>query len=78
MSIQHSQKRSFHLNPALATMSHRIAIERDISTEIFVGSIPGIPGANTQGEIADKVRFGLDAVIQLLRAESALESKNVN
>ena len=70
--------RLFHLNPALSNMHFQIVIEQDISTEIFVASIPGISGANTQGDTVDEARSNLDEVIEFLRAENAMEAKNVN
>ena len=59
-------------------MHLRITIKRDISTGIFVASIPGISGAYSQGNTVEEARNNLDEVIELLRAENALEAKNVS
>jgi predicted RNase H-like HicB family nuclease len=47
-------------------------IERDLETGLLVGSIPGLPGAHTQGATLDEVRQNLAEVIELLRDEGAL------
>ena len=59
-------------------MSLQIAYELDLSTGLIIGSIPGIPGANTQGESMDEVCVNLCEVMDLLRAENTLEPKNVS
>lgn len=46
-------------------------IERDLSTGILVGSIPGILGAHTQGETIEEVQENLAEVVQLLQSEGA-------
>jgi predicted RNase H-like HicB family nuclease len=59
-------------------MSLQIAYELDLATGLIIGSIPGIPGANTQGESMDEVCVNLCEVMDLLRAENTLEPKNVS
>lgn len=59
-------------------MSLQIAYELDLSTGLIIGSIPGIPGAHTQGESMDEVCVNLCEVMDLLRAENMLEPKNVS
>jgi predicted RNase H-like HicB family nuclease len=39
----------------MTTMIVNAAIERDLETNLLVGSVPGIPGAHTQGETVDEV-----------------------
>lgn len=58
-------------------MSLQIAYELDLPTGFIIGSVPGIPGAHTQGEFIDGVRVNLCEVMELLRVENMLELKNV-
>lgn len=41
-------------------------IERDPDSGLYVGSIPGWPGAHSQGETLDELRANLEEVIALL------------
>lgn len=54
-------------------------VERDPETGIFVGYIPGWPGAHTQGADVDEVRSNLQEVIEMLLEDGApkLESEFV-
>ena len=56
----------------LAGMNFNAIIERDLETGLLVGSVPGIPGAHTQGETIEEVRANLAEVIELLQSEDAL------
>ena len=56
----------------LAGMNFNAIIERDLVTGLLVGSVPGIPGAHTQGETIEEVRANLAEVIELLQSEDAL------
>jgi predicted RNase H-like HicB family nuclease len=51
-------------------------IERDLQTGLLVGSVPGVPGAHTQGETVEEVRQNLAEVIALLREEGALQPES--
>ena len=51
-------------------------IERDLQTGLLVGSVPGVPGAHTQGETVEEVRQNLLEVIALLRDEGALQPES--
>lgn len=44
-------------------------IERDLATGLLVGSVPGIPGAHTQGETIEEVQANLIEVLSLLHEE---------
>jgi predicted RNase H-like HicB family nuclease len=44
-------------------------IEFDPDTQLFVGSIPSLPGAHTQGETLDELRQNLKEVIELCAEE---------
>lgn len=41
-------------------------VERDPDTSLYVGYVPGFPGAHTQGETLDELRENLKEVIALL------------
>lgn len=41
-------------------------IERDSETGLFVGYVPGWPGAHSQGETIDELRANLREVIDML------------
>ena len=48
-------------------------IERDIETGFYVGIVPGIPGAHTQGETLDELQRNLKEVLELSLAETEEE-----
>ncbi len=52
-------------------------IERDPDTGLFVGSVPGFPGAHSQGETLDELHANLQEVIamRLEDGEPELESE---
>ncbi len=41
-------------------------IERCLQTGLFVGFVPGFPGAHSQGETLDEVNHNLHEVIEML------------
>ena len=41
-------------------------IERDADTNLFVGWVPGFPGAHSQGESLEELRANLVEVIEML------------
>ena len=41
-------------------------VERDADTNLYVGHIPGWPGAHSQGATVDEVLANLQEVIQML------------
>ncbi len=41
-------------------------IERDTETNLYVGYIPGFPGAHSQGETLDELQENLREVIEML------------
>ena len=43
-----------------------VIVERDPETGIFVGSVPGWPGAHTQGATLDELQKNLREVIAML------------
>jgi predicted RNase H-like HicB family nuclease len=56
-----------------------VIVERDPETGLFVGSVPGWPGAHTQAETPDELERNLREVISmlLLDGEPKLESEFV-
>ncbi|MDC8774557.1 type II toxin-antitoxin system HicB family antitoxin [Roseateles albus] len=57
-------------------MNLNAVIERDLATGLLVGSVPGNPGAHTQGESIEKVRTSLAEVNELLLEEGALQPES--
>lgn len=48
-------------------MKHFTAvIEKDADTGVYVGWVPGFPGAHTQGDSLDELRANLQEVIAML------------
>lgn len=54
-------------------------IERDADTGLYVGWVPGFPGAHSQGETLDELRANLQEVIAMLLEDGdpGLESEFV-
>ena len=50
-------------------------IERDVETGIYVGIVPGIPGAHTQAENLDELQLNLKEVVELCLEEMDEESR---
>ena len=59
--------------------SYTAIIERCPQTRLFVGFVPGFPGAHAQGETLDEVNRNLREVISMLleEGEPVLESEFV-
>jgi predicted RNase H-like HicB family nuclease len=59
--------------------TYDVVIERDADTGLFVGYVPGWPGAHTQGENVDEVQQNLQEVLAMLLedGEPQLESEFV-
>ncbi len=43
-----------------------VIVERDNDTGLYVGYVPGWPGAHTQGETLDEVQHNLQEVVSML------------
>ncbi len=56
-----------------------IVVERDPDTGLYVGYVPGWPGAHSQGEGPDELRQNLQEVMEMLLedGEPKLESEFV-
>jgi predicted RNase H-like HicB family nuclease len=46
--------------------SFTAVIERDAETGLYVGYVPGFPGAHSQGETLDELQVNLREVIEML------------
>jgi predicted RNase H-like HicB family nuclease len=46
--------------------SYNAVIERDARTGIYVGYVPGWPGAHSQGDTIDELRVNLQEVVAML------------
>jgi predicted RNase H-like HicB family nuclease len=59
--------------------SYPVVIERCPETGLFVGSVPGFPGAHSQGETVDELQENMREVIAMLLegGEPTLESEFV-
>lgn len=51
-------------------------IEKDPETGLYVGFVPGIPGAHTQAETLDELQKNLKEVVELCLEEMDAESKS--
>lgn len=43
-----------------------MVVERDADTGLYIGWVPGLPGAHSQGETLDELQWNLREVIELL------------
>jgi predicted RNase H-like HicB family nuclease len=51
-------------------------IEFDPETKLYVGIVPGIPGAHTQAETLDELQANLKEVVELCLEEYPLDSNS--
>jgi predicted RNase H-like HicB family nuclease len=59
----------YQLNQASTTMKRKnytAVIERDPETGLYVGDVPGFPGAHSQGATLDELNQNLHEVIDML------------
>jgi predicted RNase H-like HicB family nuclease len=47
-------------------------VERDSDTALYVGYVPGFPGAHSQGETLDELQANLREVIEMLLEDDDL------
>lgn len=50
-------------------------VEKDLDTGLYVGFVPGLPGAHSQGETLDELRLNLKEVLEMLLEEEALHAE---
>jgi predicted RNase H-like HicB family nuclease len=48
-------------------------VERDADTRLYVGWVPGFPGAHSQGETLDELRDNLREVVGMLLEDGSPE-----
>lgn len=48
-------------------------VERDADTGLYVGWVPGFPGAHSQGETLDELRANLREVVEMLLEDGVPE-----
>ena len=46
--------------------SFNVVVEQDPETRLYVGYVPGWPGAHSQGETLDELRTNLQEVVEML------------
>ena len=52
-------------------------VEQDIETGLYVGMVPGIPGAHTQAATLDELQKNLKEVLELCLEEYDSSSENL-
>lgn len=52
--------------------TYTAVVERDADTGLYVGYVPGFPGAHSQGETLDELRQNLQEVVEMLLEEAKL------
>jgi len=57
------------LNRRCAIKTFTAYVERDPETKLYVGIVPGIPGAHTQAESLDELQGNLREVLELCLEE---------
>lgn len=48
-------------------------IEKDFDTDLYVGYVPGFPGAHSQGDTLDELQQNLREVIEMLLEDEQTE-----
>ncbi len=73
------QSRSGLTRGSLMMRTFSIVVERDPDTGLYVGHVPGWPGAHSQGEGLDELQQNLREVVEMLLedGEPKLESEFV-
>ena len=46
-------------------------VEKDLDTNLYVGYVPGFPGAHSQGKTLDELQLNLREVIEMLLEDQA-------
>lgn len=52
--------------------TYTAVIEKDADTGFYVGYVPGLPGAHSQGETLDELQHNLQEVIEMLIEDDLL------
>lgn len=56
--------------------TYTAVVERDADTGLYVGWVPGVPGAHGQGETLDELQGNLREVIELLREDGEVVTES--
>ena len=56
--------------------TYTAVVERDADTGLYVGWVPGVPGAHSQGETLDELQGNLREVIELLREDGEVVTES--
>jgi len=54
------------MKPLKSERSFTAIVERDVETDLFVGYVPGFPGAHSQGATLEELKSNLREVISML------------
>ena len=54
--------------------AYNYVVERCSDTGMFVGYVPGFPGAHSQGESIDELRTNMQEVVEMLLEDGEPES----
>jgi predicted RNase H-like HicB family nuclease len=52
-------------------------VEKDTDTNLYVGYVPGFPGAHSQGETLDELQSNLHEVIEMLLEDEEVRFETV-
>jgi len=53
-------------------------VERDTDTGLYVGFVPGMPGAHTQAESLDELNRNLKEVVEMLLEDGEISSAHTS
>ncbi len=56
--------------------SFTAVVEKCPRTGLYVGYVPGLPGAHSQGKTLDELKANLQEVLELLREEGPLRTES--
>lgn len=56
--------------------TYTAVVERDADTGLYVGWVPGVPGAHSQGETLDELQGNLREVIELLLEDGEMVAES--
>ena len=60
----------------MSMKTYTAVVERDADTGLYVGWVPGVPGAHSQGETLDELQGNLREVIELLREDGEVVTES--
>jgi predicted RNase H-like HicB family nuclease len=60
-----------------AMKTYTAVVEKDPDTNLYVGWIPGFPGAHSQGQTLDELNDNLREVVDLLREEGEPQMESI-